>query len=191
MAAAGRGQGEGRSTPPCKQYDVSKRSASNKYGCLPHGRALRLLWSYDVSILTEEVVSKLTKKPQGPRPSSKDKRVGIRLTEGEHDTLSAYSEELGLSLSAYMRAVSLDAVGDSDVVQQISQPEDTRDDAALWELHTELNRIGVNVNQIARKVNADAALFLRDRGMASQLLSTQQELLETLKVAVETLEGLS
>lgn len=117
--------------------------------------------------------------------------MGIRLTEGEHDTLSAYSEELGLSLSAYMRAVSLDAVGDSDVVQQINQPEDTRDDAALWELHTELNRIGVNVNQIARKVNADAALFLRDRSMASQLLSTQQELLETLNVAVKTLEDLS
>jgi hypothetical protein len=68
-------------------------------------------------------------------------QVKIRLTEAEHDFLSESAAAAGLTVSELVRRRALGVR---------VQPSPTRSEAALV---SELHRIGVNVNQLARSVN--------------------------------------
>lgn len=60
----------------------------------------------------------------------------------EHETLCKKAKQCGLSKSAYLRRLILD------------KPVKARPPEAIHELYVETNRIGTNINQIARACNA-------------------------------------
>ena len=71
---------------------------------------------------------------------AKDKRVTIRFTDDEYNQLKTKADELGISLSTYIRKKTLGNRG------KISSKCDK-------ELLYEINRIGNNLNQIAKHCN--------------------------------------
>ena len=74
--------------------------------------------------------------------TTKDCFLSVRLTREEREHLNQLSQRSGLTLSNTIRAC-------------ISQTElRERPPAALGQLYTEINHIGNNINQIARKMNA-------------------------------------
>lgn len=68
--------------------------------------------------------------------------VPIRFTVQEYQRLTALCQKSGLSVSEVVRSVL------SGVELRERPPDDLR------KLYTEINRIGNNINQIARKINA-------------------------------------
>lgn len=68
--------------------------------------------------------------------------VPVRLDAGQYDRLTKLCGKTGLSASEVLRA-ALDGV-----------PLRERPSADMGKLYTEINRIGNNINQIARKMNA-------------------------------------
>lgn len=94
------------------------------------------------------------------RPPSKGERLTVRFDEGELARVRQRSLAMGVATSAFARAVVLDAVGDGAVPRTIAaaivDPEGAHADSpALRDLRVEVNRIGVNFNQLVRKVNAE------------------------------------
>ena len=72
----------------------------------------------------------------------KSKFLSVRLTAEEREHLDRLARESGLSLSNVIRSC-------------INRTE--RQPAEINDLYREINRIGVNINQIARSVNAGIA----------------------------------
>ena len=68
--------------------------------------------------------------------------ICLRLSEKETQALKEKAKQCGLSKSAYLRRLILD------------QPIKARPPEAIHELYVEINRIGTNINQIARACNA-------------------------------------
>lgn len=73
----------------------------------------------------------------------------------EYDTLCTKAKKCGLSRSAYLRRLIMD------------QPVKARPPEAIRDLYVEINRIGVNINQIAH--NANAGLTHPDSAAAQAL----------------------
>ena len=72
----------------------------------------------------------------------------LRLTEDERASMEANAARAGMALSDFIRCQALDG----KVVQQVAVEQDT---AVLPpQLYYELNKIGVNINQIAHVMNA-------------------------------------
>lgn len=69
----------------------------------------------------------------------------LRLTASEAQKLHADAKRCGLSRSAYLRRLIK------------KTPIKVRPTEAIRDLYTEINRIGNNINQIARSVNAGIA----------------------------------
>lgn len=67
----------------------------------------------------------------------------LRLTQAERELLEANAKLCGLNKSDYLRKLLR------------NEPVQARPSPEICKLRTEINRIGVNVNQIARKVNAN------------------------------------
>jgi len=63
-------------------------------------------------------------------------------SRAEHETLCKKAKQCGLSKSAYLRRLILD------------KPVKARPPEAIHEIYVEINRIGTNINQIARACNA-------------------------------------
>ncbi|MGI5907455.1 MAG: plasmid mobilization protein [Christensenellales bacterium] len=70
--------------------------------------------------------------------------ICLRLNEMEEMALKEKATQCGLSKSAYLRRLILD------------KPVKARPPEAIHELYVEINRIGTNINQIARAYNAGA-----------------------------------
>lgn len=68
--------------------------------------------------------------------------ICLRLNEKETRALKEKAKQCGLSKSAYLRRLILDL------------PVKARPPEAIHELYVEINRIGTNINQIARACNA-------------------------------------
>ena len=68
--------------------------------------------------------------------------ICLRLNEKETRALKEKAKRCGLSKSAYLRRLILDL------------PVKARPPEAIHELYVEINRIGTNINQIARACNA-------------------------------------
>lgn len=75
----------------------------------------------------------------------KSKFLSVRLTAEEREHLDRLAKESGLSLSNVIRS----CINRIEIRQR--QPAEIND------LYKEINRIGVNINQIARSVNAGIA----------------------------------
>lgn len=85
-------------------------------------------------------------RPRLVEEKRRTRTVGVRLTAGEAEALSEQARAARLSLGAYVRRRALG--------QRVRVLEERRLGAA--ELR-ELNRIGVNLNQVARQLNSGAA----------------------------------
>lgn len=77
--------------------------------------------------------------------AGKSKFLSVRLTAEEREHLDRLARESGLSLSNVIRS----CINRTEIRQR--QPAEIND------LYREINRIGVNINQIARSVNAGIA----------------------------------
>ena len=99
------------------------------------------------------------------RPPSKGERLTVRFDEGELARVRRRALAMGVAPSALVRASVLDVVGagavPTAIAAAIADPEGvSADTSALRELRIEVNRIGVNFNQLVRKVNHDGAAAL-------------------------------
>lgn len=74
--------------------------------------------------------------------TEKNRFLSVRLTETERKHLDELAEKSGLSLSNTIRA----CINGTELRE--------RQSAEIKDLYTEINRIGTNINQIARKINA-------------------------------------
>jgi len=85
-------------------------------------------------------------RPAKPAHEARTESVALRITAVERDRIQQEARRAGLALSTYCRRVLL---GHS------VQPAITETDAAAL---ADLNRVGVNLNQIARQLNARGAV---------------------------------
>ena len=85
-------------------------------------------------------------RPRLVEEHRRTRTLGVRLTAGEAEALSEQAQAARLSLGAYVRRRALG--------QRVRVVEEHR--LGAGELR-ELNRIGVNLNQIARLLNSGAA----------------------------------
>ena len=121
-----------------------------------------------------------TTSPKRPRSGSETRRtrklVSLRVSEQDYQTLSLKAAGARLSLSGYLRGCALKA---PEVKARRSKP--TVDLAELSRLLVALNRIGNNVNQIARALNAgDVPVPALEelRACLQALLAMKREVLE-------------
>lgn len=84
----------------------------------------------------------------GSDKRQRDETVTVRLTKDERAALDALSSRSGLTAGAFMRAA---AFGDAGPRAQRRPPADHK---ALRQLLGECGRVGNNLNQIARGLNA-------------------------------------
>lgn len=82
-------------------------------------------------------------RPKKHDLEKRDQRLNLRLTLAEVEHLRDQAEAAGLPLSEYARR---------RVVGHVVVPAPQRVDAALV---SEINRVGVNVNQLARAIHID------------------------------------
>jgi hypothetical protein len=86
----------------------------------------------------------------------RDHTVTVRLNDGEREKLNELSSRSGLALGAFMRAA---AFGDSGPRAQRRPPADH---AALRQILGHCGRIGNNLNQIAKHLNAGGQANMRE-----------------------------
>ena len=87
--------------------------------------------------------------PRRTRGKGRTTVVPVRLTPAERDSLATYAERHGSSLSTVLGTLGRQvARGGGDQVAILAEPS-----PALGELATSLHRIGVSLNQIARRAN--------------------------------------
>ncbi len=88
-------------------------------------------------------------RPRKETPERREEQIKLRLTLAELEHLRTQAERAGLTAAEY---------GRRRILGHEVTPRAARADAALV---SELNRIGVNVNQLAHAVNTDPE-FTRD-----------------------------
>jgi len=103
-----------------------------------------------------DVNAPLSQSRSGSERRQRGVPVSIRLLPEERDALTLKAKETGLSLASYLRACAL---GDPGPRARRSQPVNA---ALLAEGISALNRVGNNVNQIAKILNAARAASVRD-----------------------------
>ena len=77
----------------------------------------------------------------------RERQLNIRLTDSEYDNIKAKAEYCGLTISDFLRKQIRDGV----IIKY--------DRFDIKELSNELNKIGVNINQIARHINEKGGEF--------------------------------
>lgn len=88
------------------------------------------------------------------RPRQRTVRFQVSLTEGEAQQLERLSGQLGKPRAVALRLAAFDAMNHLWNTGKAEQQRLGDDDARIFrELITEINRVGVNINQIARKIN--------------------------------------
>lgn len=120
---------------------------------------------------------KLKNGQAGPDGNSflRDKRVEIRVCQQEYEKLEKHALEAGyLNVAQYLRESGLSQ-------KQITSPSTKQKEKNQW-LY-EINRIGNNVNQIARYLNQGK---VPDEEMLMVLLQIQDIAQDTLKEALKS-----
>ncbi len=81
----------------------------------------------------------------------KNKRFELRLSDKDYQQIQAKASQFGLSISKFIRCLATD--------KQLPPPLTAQTTYNLLnEIQTELNRIGVNLNQIAKACNTSIQL---------------------------------
>ena len=93
---------------------------------------------------------------RGTETRQRRRALVIRLDDAEHAALVAMAERAGLSLGGFARCVLLDA----PPPRQSRRPPVER--AELARLLAQIGRLGSNVNQIARALNAGGAVEAKE-----------------------------
>ena len=106
-------------------------------------------------------------RPAKQTEEKRTEQLKIRLTIAEIEQLRAAAKAAGLSVSDYARAQMLGS--------QLPIRVTTRRDPALV---SELNRIGINVNQLARAHHRDSAFVRYWREVGDELRYALRDLLE-------------
>lgn len=85
----------------------------------------------------------------GGRPSAtgKDRRINFRLNAAEYSAVQEAAAKAGMTVSAFFRSLSLEGAGLRPVFND-------KDRAILFLLHEDMRKIGVNLNQVVRSLNA-------------------------------------
>lgn len=93
-------------------------------------------------------MSKKTGRPEKSESEAKSERVAFRLTIDERLAIEAKAVAVGATVSEYARAAALTARAPRPQNEQAGNPA----------MLAELNRVGVNLNQIARSLNRGGAV---------------------------------
>ena len=96
---------------------------------------------------------------------NKNKRVTIRLTDVEHKNFTKQANELGINLSEFIRLK----------LNNINKIKTSKCDKNLV---YEINRIGLNLNQIAKYTNSKKVL---DKLVMEELIQIEKQLNKVLK----------
>ena len=96
---------------------------------------------------------------------NKNKRVTIRLTDVEHKHFTKQANELGINLSEFIRLK----------LNNINKIKTSKCDKNLV---YEINRIGLNLNQIAKYTNSKKVL---DKLVMEELIKIEKQLNDVLK----------
>jgi len=96
---------------------------------------------------------------------NKNKRVTIRLTDVEHKNFTKQANELGINLSEFIRLK----------LNNINKIKTSKCDKNLV---YEINRIGLNLNQIAKYTNSKKVL---DKLVMEELIQIEKQLNDVLK----------
>lgn len=95
----------------------------------------------------------------------RDRVVHARFSASEIATISRISEEAGLTVSAFMRSLTLEGAG--------VRPFFTYDDRAILDLLlSDMRAIGVNLNQLARVANTSGHIDAEE--VSSQVADIQK-----------------
>ena len=87
-----------------------------------------------------------------PTPKQRKGRlINVRVSDAEHSAIEEAAKSAGMSVSAFFRSLLLEGAG----VRPILTAEDRLIMAALLE---DMRMIGINLNQVARSLNADKAV---------------------------------
>jgi hypothetical protein len=93
----------------------------------------------------------------GSETRQRTRRSSLRYTTDEFNRISAKADRAGLGFAAFVRASALD--GDAGPRAQRRPPADH---VALRQILGHIGRIGNNINQIARALNAGEQASLQD-----------------------------
>jgi hypothetical protein len=114
----------------------------------------------------------------GSDKRQRDETVTVRLTKDERATLDALASRSGLAAGAFMRAA---AFGDAGPRAQRRPPADHK---ALRQLLGECGRVGNNLNQIARNLNAAGSVNIPElRAACAVYLAISAGILAALDMA--------
>lgn len=83
----------------------------------------------------------------GPSANGKDCRINFRLSGPEYSAVQQAAAKAGMTVSAFFRSLSLEGAGVRPIFND-------KDRAILSLLHEDMRKIGVNLNQVARSLNA-------------------------------------
>lgn len=87
-----------------------------------------------------------------PTPEQRKGRlINVRVSDAEHSAIEEAAKSAGMSVSAFFRSLLLEGAG----VRPILTAEDRLIMGALLE---DMRMIGINLNQVARSLNADKAV---------------------------------
>lgn len=115
--------------------------------CIPHGRK-------------EVSDNQMTGAEQGAKKRSesrqKQERLTVRFTSAERDELETLADRAGLTLGSYVRSRSLE----NPTTRAMRRPP--VEVQALSTLQARLNKVGSNLNQIARGLNMGATPLIQD-----------------------------
>jgi hypothetical protein len=98
---------------------------------------------------------KATNTPAAIKSTRKEKVAHIRLSQDEFCAVEAAAERAGLSVSAFIRSLSLEGAGLRPFLTEA-------DRAIIGLLARDMRAIGSNLNQVARAINAGRSLGASD-----------------------------
>jgi hypothetical protein len=98
---------------------------------------------------------KATNTPAAIKSTRKEKVAHIRLSQDEFCAVEAAAERTGLSVSAFIRSLSLEGAGLRPFLTEA-------DRAIIGLLARDMRAIGSNLNQVARAINAGRSVGASD-----------------------------
>jgi uncharacterized membrane protein YgaE (UPF0421/DUF939 family) len=120
----------------------------------------------DTPLWGDKIKRKVKKMKKEKKKEKRETEIKIRLTDKEKDELRTLAKEEGLSVSEYIRKHTLKKQAERELKMEMER-----------QLIYELNRIGNNLNQMARGIN-----ILRKKGV---LDDRDKKNLEVIKGIVE------
>lgn len=130
---------------------------------------------------------------EDPRPPVREVPVTVRFAQDERRALAERAAKLGLTVSAFVRAVVLDAATGKSSVPSVAVPvvESMSVPREVVDLRVEVNRVGVNVNQLARLANKNGVMIAGESDNVDSVLAVLIETREVLRSVQGALGGIT